>query len=61
MAKYLAKDANSEAIDIFKNLQFVVRVEGEAEAIIHKSNLSYEKYSPSQVPRVFCKLIFVML
>ena len=31
-------------------------MKGREEAIIHRTKLSYEKYSPRPVPRVFCKL-----
>ena len=60
IAKCLAKAANLEAKELFQSLQLGVRVEGGAEAIIHSTKLSYEKFSPRPVPRVFCKLTFAM-
>ena len=43
IAEFLAKEANSEAIDVFKSLPSGVAVKGGAEAIIHSTKLSYEK------------------
>ena len=43
IAKFLAKEANSEAKELFQSLQLGVGVKGGAEAIIHPTKLSYEK------------------
>ena len=43
IAKCLAKEANLEAIQLFHSLQLGVGLKGGAEAIIHSTNLSYEK------------------
>ena len=60
IAKCIAREANSEAADLFNTKQLGVAAKGGAESIVHATRNSVEKLQKSKNPE-YCRLISKML
>ena len=49
IAKCIAREANSEAADLFNTKQLGVAVKGGAEGIVHATRVSFEKLQKSKI------------